>query len=79
MQIISLFKSPLKKSLVGIECRAGIILNAIIWDSLPVGYKGIIIKIFSFYIHTVRVEYLKDLCKKTQRILKMYQLIENNF
>lgn len=54
-----------KKSLIGIGCAAHIAHNALKFacDAMPIDVECIVVKIYSyFYIYTVRIEALKELC-----------------
>ncbi|GFQ99546.1 uncharacterized protein TNCT_524691 [Trichonephila clavata] len=53
------------RPIIGIGCGAHVIQNAIksAANGLPLDYESIIVKINSyFYIYTIRVEALKELC-----------------
>lgn len=58
-------QEAIKRPLVGVGCPAHILNNCIqsAADKLPVDVEAIIVKIYGyFYIHTVRVEALKEFC-----------------
>ncbi|GFQ93488.1 uncharacterized protein TNCT_230821, partial [Trichonephila clavata] len=67
--VFTKLQSSLKKHLIGIGCGAHVIHNPIksLADGLPLDYESIIVKIYSlFYIYTIRVEALKELCTDTE-------------
>lgn len=56
-----------KKSLIGIGCAAHIAHNALKFacDAMPIDVECIVVKIYAhFYIYTVRIEELKELCSE---------------
>lgn len=60
-----------RTSLIGIECAAYIVHNALkfAWDQLPLDVEYIVVKIYSqFYRSTVQVEALRTLCDDTDGV-----------
>lgn len=55
-------------SLIGVGCAAHVVHNALkhACDCLPIDIECLVVKIYShFYIYTVRVEALKEICEQT--------------